>query len=53
MILNGSKNIKLHGYNEAEKAARTPQKTLASMPSKQKLRLSRTVARPERVRRGG
>jgi hypothetical protein len=36
MILNGSKNINLHGYNEAEKAARTPQKTLASMPSEAK-----------------
>jgi hypothetical protein len=36
MKLNGSKNIKLHGYNEIERGAQTPQKTLASMPSEAK-----------------
>jgi hypothetical protein len=29
-------STKLHGYNEAEKTAPTPQKTLASMPSEAK-----------------
>jgi hypothetical protein len=31
-----AKSVKLHGYNEAERAARTPQKTLASIPSEAK-----------------
>jgi hypothetical protein len=31
-----AKPIELHGYNEAERGARTPQKTLAFMPSEAK-----------------
>jgi hypothetical protein len=30
------KSINLHGYKEIEREARTPQKTLASMPSEAK-----------------
>jgi hypothetical protein len=36
MTQNGRKYIKLHGYNKAERAVRTPQKTLASMHSEAK-----------------
>ena len=32
-----AKSIELHGYNETERGARTPQKNLASMPSEAKI----------------
>jgi hypothetical protein len=31
-----AKSLKLHGYNEIERGAQTPQKTLVSMPSEAK-----------------